>query len=85
MITMMTNPKGTGKSNFSRIDEYVFFVVPDLGYDIMKGRPVAASLDPSIFEFDIEDDSGSGDEGTEEGKSDEETELLHDTIPPSDS
>src|SRR5215211_369473 len=37
MITMMTNPKGTGKFNFSRVDEYVFFVVPDLGYDIIKG------------------------------------------------
>lgn len=59
MITMMTNPKGTGKSNFSRVDEYVFFVVPDLGYDIIKGRPVGASLDSSIFALDIEDDFGS--------------------------
>jgi hypothetical protein len=36
MTTMMTDPKGTGKSNFSRVDEYVFFVAPDLGYDIIK-------------------------------------------------
>lgn len=55
MITMLTNPKGTGKSNFSRVDEYVFFVVPNLGYDIIKGRPVGASLDSSLFDLDIED------------------------------
>ena len=82
MITMMTNPKGTGKSNFSRVDEYVFFVVPDLGYDIIKGRPIGASLDSSIFELEPEDDFASGDEDSDEGESDEEiiTDSEQDTV-----
>jgi len=86
MVTMLTNPKGTGKSNFSRVDEYVFFVVPNLGYDIIKGRPVEASLDSSIFELDIEDDFGSEDEGIEEAEGDEEniTEFEQETIATND-
>ena len=49
MVTVMINPKGTGKANFSRVDEYVFFVVPDLGNDIICEMPLE-SLNSSIFD-----------------------------------
>lgn len=37
MITMVINPKGTGKVNFARVDEYIFFVVPNTGKEVITG------------------------------------------------
>lgn len=55
MITIVINPKGTAKANFARVDEYAFFVVPESEADIIKGRPLGASLDSSIIQVDDED------------------------------
>ena len=42
MVTIVINPKGTGKLNFSRVDEYALFCVPDLGASVIAGEPTTA-------------------------------------------
>lgn len=42
-VTAVINPKGTFKGNFGRVDEQIFFVVPNLGYDVIAPRPVGAT------------------------------------------
>jgi adenine-specific DNA-methyltransferase len=44
MITAVTNPKGTGKLNFARVDEYLFFCVPKTATSMIKGIPTPARL-----------------------------------------
>lgn len=39
-VTAVINPKGTFKLNFGRVDEQIFFVVPNLGRDVIVPRPV---------------------------------------------
>ena len=39
MVTIVINPKGTGKLNFARVDEYAFFVMPDTGTSVVRGLP----------------------------------------------
>lgn len=36
MITIVINPKGTAKVNFSRVEEYALFIVPDMGSDVIE-------------------------------------------------
>jgi adenine-specific DNA-methyltransferase len=38
-ITAVINPKGTYKLNFGRVDEQIFFVVPNLEQDVIVPRP----------------------------------------------
>lgn len=38
-ITAVINPKGTYKQNFGRVDEQIFFVVPNLERDVIVPRP----------------------------------------------
>jgi adenine-specific DNA-methyltransferase len=57
MVTIVINPKGTGKLNFSRVDEYALFCVPDLGASIISGEPtLAAAADED--EVDTTSDNG---------------------------
>ena len=45
MVSAVINPKGTGKLNFARVDEYIFFCVPDLGKtSVIKGIPTTAGV-----------------------------------------
>ena len=44
-ITIVYNPKGTGKANFGRVDEQAYFVVPNIGYDVINPKPAATSDD----------------------------------------
>ncbi len=39
-ITIVYNPKGTGKANFGRVDEQALFIVPNVGHDLINPRPV---------------------------------------------
>lgn len=41
MVTAVSNPKGTGKLNFARVDEYIFFCVPNNGTSLIKGIPTS--------------------------------------------
>jgi adenine-specific DNA-methyltransferase len=46
-VTAVINPKGTYKLNFGRVDEQVFFVVPDLGRDVIVPHPVGIGEEDS--------------------------------------
>ena len=48
MVTIVSNPKGTGKVNFARVDEYAFFVVPDIGKDVIQRRPGKETLEEKL-------------------------------------
>ncbi|HEY0394400.1 MAG TPA: DNA methyltransferase [Candidatus Elarobacter sp.] len=67
MITIVINPKGREKANFAPVEEFAFYVVPDLGYDVIARAPdasEASSPNPDtdeghIDEFDSEEIDGS--------------------------
>lgn len=67
-ISIVINPKGTGKLNFSRIAEYAIFCVPDNGENVIAGLPLAEaeqlvgkrtteSQDQGDIEGDVADDA----------------------------
>lgn len=82
MVTAVINPKGTGKLNFARVDEYLFFCVPNLGKtSVIKGIPTnlgcgGAPGGGSLFypstqpklEGMEEDEEGEDAEGEEENR-----------------
>ena len=37
MVTIVINPKGTGKHNFARVEEHALFCIPDLGRSVITG------------------------------------------------
>ncbi len=70
MITIVINPKGTGRANFGRVEEYAFFVVPDLGYDVIPEMPREFSQEGTIIALDSEkwyEASGQEEDGDEKG------------------
>lgn len=38
-VSIVMNPKGTGKLNFSRVGEYAIFCIPDNGENVIRGLP----------------------------------------------
>jgi adenine-specific DNA-methyltransferase len=48
MVTVVINPKGTGKLNFARVDEYAIFCVPDAGQSIIAGVPNRVSTPAAV-------------------------------------
>jgi adenine-specific DNA-methyltransferase len=44
-ISAVINPKGTFKQNFGRVEEQIFFIVPNLGHDVINPKPVTAGDD----------------------------------------
>lgn len=72
MVSIVINPKGTGKLNFARVDEYAIFCVPDLGQSIIVGEPTLPSP-TETDESDSDDDSDS-----ESSDEDEENDELPD-------
>lgn len=44
MVSVVVNPKGTGKLNFSRVDEYAIFCVPNLGRSVITGTPLGRAF-----------------------------------------
>lgn len=76
MVTIVINPKGTGKANFGRVDEYAFFIVPDLGYDVIPEMPEEVSPEGTIIPVDSEKWFEASDEGgnDKEGGDEEEDE-----------
>ncbi len=75
MVTIVSNPKGTGKANFSRVDEYAFFIVPDVGHDVIQRRPGRETLEEvlpaSEFDEDIDEQAEPEEENDEAEDSDE--------------
>lgn len=39
-VSIVINPKGTGKLNFGRVDEYALFCIPNNGENVIRGLPV---------------------------------------------
>ena len=74
MVTIVINPKGTGKLNFSRVDEYALFCVPDLGASVISGEPTTAAV-ADEDEADAVSDNDDQDELPETAADDEATKL----------
>jgi len=83
MITIVINPKGTGKANLSRVDEYAFFVVPDTGYDVIPEKTAEFSAENAIITtLDSENwfqESPKGEEA-EDLEDEDDTDEEEDTI-----
>ncbi len=54
MVTSVINPKGTFKVNFGRVDEQIFFVVPDSGVDVIVPRPRSDEDFDTTADSDVE-------------------------------
>ncbi|KRW90771.1 hypothetical protein SD51_12910 [Alicyclobacillus tengchongensis] len=77
-VTIVVNPKGTGKLNFARVDEYAIFCVPNTGKSIIVGKPTNVSEmnketenssevnDEDDDVLDEVDDEDEDDDGTED-------------------
>ena len=52
MVTIVMNPKGTGKLNFSRVDEYAIFCVPDNGSSLIAEVPFAFGMPMKVKKRD---------------------------------
>ena len=75
-VTIVINPKGTGKINFARTEEYAFFCVPNTGSPIINGNrlaDLAAVVDSG--ELDEEDEVAGEDDGDEEAPAIDEIDL----------
>ena len=48
-ITVVINPKGTGKLNFSRVGEYAIYCIPDNGENVIRGLPPPAGRSAKSF------------------------------------
>jgi len=75
VVSMVINPKGTGKHNFARVDEYAIFCVPDLGRSVISGTPQpgavikteeAEAVDDDADENVADDDEDSADDAVSE-------------------
>jgi len=85
MVCAVINPKGTGKLNFARVDEYIFFCVPNLGKtSVIKGIPTEAGITGAPGEGALFYPSSSVEpflegmkgEGDENGEDDDEEEMA---------
>jgi adenine-specific DNA-methyltransferase len=87
MVTAVINPKGTGKVNFARVDEYVIFCVPNNGTSVIHGIPsvgggIGQPGSGSLFypaggalPFKDAEDDDSDDEDEDQVEDDEEPEA----------
>jgi adenine-specific DNA-methyltransferase len=81
-VTIVINPKGTAKVNFSRVDEYALFLVPDTGTDVIAQLPPPEDEAPET-EWEPEDDEDEDEDEAEEldeevGAVDVEVETVDD-------
>lgn len=79
MITIVINPKGTAKVNFSRVEEYALFVVPDSGVDVIeqlrpRDQAVAVAAEPEPA--DAEDQLELGEQGEESEVADDADDVA---------
>jgi adenine-specific DNA-methyltransferase len=79
MVTDVINPKGTGKLNFARVDEYLFFCVPNNGTSVIKGIPAAMGVtgspgDGALFYVPTSQPILEGIEAQEDGSTEAEEE-----------
>lgn len=85
MVTIVINPKGTGKLNFARVDEYAIFCVPNRGASIIEGTPTEDEVedegsnasDPDDEELLLATKAGGADDGDEESSEEEGAEWSY--------
>jgi adenine-specific DNA-methyltransferase len=75
MVSIVINPKGTGKLNFGRVDEYAIFCVPDVGkVSVIQGAPTApakqadAAPAEALGDEDEEEDDGEEEDDESDGE-----------------
>ena len=69
-ISIVSNPKGTGRHNFSRIAEYAIFCVPDNGENVITGLP-PAEADVLVGKRTVEHQDQADDDDTPASDADE--------------
>ncbi len=60
MVTIVTNPKGTIRGQFGRVDEHALFVIPDNGQNLIAGKIIDSS---ELEDDDADDDDDVGSDG----------------------
>ncbi len=73
-VTVVINPKGTGKVNFARTEEYALFCVPNTGSPIINGNYLADLA--TVVESDELDDQDEEETDAET----EDEEPIHDEV-----
>ena len=48
LITIVTNPKGTGATNFSRVEEYALFVFPEAAGEVIQQMRFSFGMPPAL-------------------------------------
>ncbi|MGB7158049.1 MAG: DNA methyltransferase [Tepidisphaeraceae bacterium] len=99
MVSVVINPKGTGKYNFARVDEYAFFCVPDTRSSIVHGVPGADAktmgagegalffpkgVETSLFVPDAAESDAAEEDEDDEAENDEEDEDIEEEMEASD-
>jgi adenine-specific DNA-methyltransferase len=57
MLTIVINPKGTGKYNLARVEEHAFYVIPDTNSSIVKiPLDIPTPVDAVVAETELEDE-----------------------------
>lgn len=75
MVTIVINPKGTSKANFSRVEEYAYYVVPNLGREVIAHLAPPEDAPESDFpdeEYSEDDDLDPDDLDVEPPEDDED-------------
>ena len=85
MVTIVVNPKGTGKLNFARVDEYAIFCVPNIGSSIITGIPIGAARAGSqpakpLFDIDAATDEQESLWDDEDAEEDEDAEVADEPL-----
>jgi len=90
MVSAVINPKGTGKLNFARVDEYLFFCVPNLGKtSVIKGIPTDSGLtgapgegamfypssQPHLEGMETDDEGEDAEDELENGEAEDEIDI----------
>jgi adenine-specific DNA-methyltransferase len=78
MVSVVINPKGTGKLNFARMDEYINFCVPNVGHSLISGARLLQGRVKGIenaLDANEEDDNENDEERDNEDISQEELEF----------
>lgn len=60
LVTIVISAQGNAKVNFSRVNEYAIFCVPDNGTDVIHGSPI--EFLPAHGELDVADDEAEGED-----------------------
>ena len=72
MLTIVINPKGTGKLNFARVDEHALFCMPDLGFSVINGALTTAG---QLTDADDDEENGGDHENDDPPESEDEADL----------